>query len=282
MLSQKNIKPLKYLGQNFLVDKNVIKKIINIAALKRDDYVLEVGPGTGVLTKEIAQKVKLVIAVEKDKRLSEKLKKEILTDFKNVKIINKDVLTLNSNFIQKTFENKKYKIISNLPFYLTSHFIRKFLEIKFPPQEMILIIQKEVAQRICAQSPKMNILAVFVQLLGEVKLIDYISKNSFKPKPKVDSAIIKIKPFHKRFSPSFYKLLINIIKSGYSHPRKQIISNLSNELKLNKEKIKSILLKTNIQPFQRAENLSISEWLKLTQNITQNKYFYTSKKYNNK
>ncbi|GAI44688.1 unnamed protein product, partial [marine sediment metagenome] len=179
-------------------------------------------------------------------------------------------------------------VVANLPFYLTAPAIRKFLETKFPLELMILVVQKEVAQRICARPPKMNILAVSVQFYAKPEIISYVSKKSFWPSPKVDSAIIKItptKPGDIIMKPGNVDLFFRIVKAGFSQPRKQIINNLTkglalnqpNRLKLNKpaqisscktwvgkEKIKSWLLKNNIQPTQRAETLFVKDWINLT------------------
>ena len=254
------IKPIKRLGQNLLIDKQVIKKVIRTANLQPKDIVLEIGPGTGVLTQEIAKTAKKVIAVEKDPSMCQILK-QALGDFKNVEIVNKDILDFQFPI------SKQYKTVANLPFYITAPVIRKFLESKNPPKEMILIIQKEVAQRICARPPKMNLLAVSVQFYSKPKIISYISKKSFYPMPKVDSAIIKITPCVNCAKPSLAQnkdKFFRIVKAGFSHPRKQLANNIANGLKLNKQKINDLLLKNNIKPSQRAETLSINNWIQLT------------------
>ena len=197
LLKEYNIRPIKKLGQNFLIDKNITQKIIKTAELSKKDTVLEIGSGLGNITQELAQKAKKVIAIEKDKKLVEILK-ENLKDCKNVEIIAGDVLKLvwesDSQKVGSPTPNlKKYKIVANLPFYITSPVIRMFLESDNPPQKMIFLIQKEVAQRICAQV-KMNLLAVSVQFYAQPKIIHYVSKTCFWPQPDVDSAIIKITP----------------------------------------------------------------------------------------
>jgi len=260
------IKPIKRFGQNFLIDKQVIKKVIRTANLLPKDIILEIGPGTGVLTQEIAKKARKIIAVEKDPRMCEVLK-EGLKDFKNVEIINQDILNY-------SLPTTRYKLIANLPFYITAPVIRKFLEVKYPPKEMILIIQKEVAQRICTKPPKMSILAVSVQFYANVKIISYISKNSFWPKPKVDSALTKIVP-KKKYKDVDIDLFFKIVKAGFSHPRKQLANNLAkelatsppNELKLDKKEVNNLLLKNNIQPTQRAETLAVQDWINLFNSI---------------
>jgi len=261
--------PSKGLGQNFLIDKRVIKKIIKGAQLQAKDIVLEIGPGIGTLTQEIAEKTKLVIAIEKDPKMV-RILEEILKmeKYRNVKIIQDDILKINLKSYNLNL--KSYRVVANLPFYLTAPLIRKFLETEFPPELMVLVVQKEVAQRICARPPKMNLLAVSVQFYAKAEIISYISKKSFWPSPKVDSAIIKIIPTKRgkviRGSGKV-DLFFRIVKAGFSQPRKQLANNLSKKLELNKEEIKSWLLKNNIQPNRRAETLTIKDWLNLTKSF---------------
>ncbi|PIR72642.1 MAG: hypothetical protein COU42_00480 [Candidatus Nealsonbacteria bacterium CG10_big_fil_rev_8_21_14_0_10_36_24] len=153
-------------------------------------------------------------------------------------------------------------MVSNLPFYITAPIIRKFLEAKNSPKEMVLLVQKEVAQRICARPPDMNLLAISVQFYAKPEIISYVSKKSFWPIPKVDSAIIKIVP-QKKYNVN-KDLFFKIVKAGFSQPRKQLANNLSKMLKLNKQEISSLLLKNNIKPTLRAEALTIKDWILLT------------------
>lgn len=261
LLRRYQTKPSKRLGQNFLIDKTVIKQFIRACDLKEGDLVFEVGPGIGTLTQEIAKKVRKVVAVEKDPKMVEILK-ETLKDFKNVEIVQGDVLKI----FNSQFSIFNYKVIGNLPFYLTAPVIRKFLESKTPPKEMIFIVQKEVAQRICAKSPKMSILAVSVQVYAKPKIVAFISRGSFWPQPNVDSAIIKISNFKSQMSKSKKELFFKLVKAGFSHPRKQLINNFSKELKIDKEIVKNWLLKNEIKPTQRAETLTVKDWLNLTKN----------------
>ncbi len=249
------IRPSKRLGQNFLTNKGIAEKVIKAASIDPQDIVLEVGPGLGILTRELAEKAKRVIAVEKDSGLSGLLSKEY-ENLKNLEIINQDILSFNPDI-------KKYKVVANLPFYITSPVIRKFLEKDFPPEIMVLIVQKEVAQRIIAKPPKMNLLAVSVQVYAEPKIISYISKGSFYPAPKVDAAILKLTPESKLSLPKL-SLLFKIARAGFSHPRKQLVGNLSKELKIEKERIAEWLKKNNIDPARRAETLSMDDWLNLS------------------
>jgi len=259
LLKKYNLKPSKKFGQHFLIDKNILKKIVKVANLKKEDIVLEIGSGIGNLTQELAKRVKKVVAIEKDLKMIEILK-ETLRDFKNVEIIQGDVLKLDP----KSYTLKPYKIVANLPYYIVSPVIRKFLETKNPPKEMILMVQKEVAQRICTKPPKMNLLAVSVQFYSKPEILFYVPKNSFWPQPKVDGAIIKIVPKRKSRRTVLRKLFFKIVKAGFSQPRKQIVNNLSKMLKLDKEETKKWLLRNRVGPNQRAETLSIEDWLNLT------------------
>jgi 16S rRNA (adenine1518-N6/adenine1519-N6)-dimethyltransferase len=261
LLKKYNIYPSRRLGQNFLVNEGVLKKIIKAANLSKEDVVLEVGPGIGNLTLELAKRVKKVIAVEKDRRMCQILK-ELLEDWNigNVEIVNKDILKLEP----KTYnlKPKTYKVVANIPYYLTSPLIRKFLEAKYPPKEMILMVQKEVAQRICAKPPDMSILAVSVQFYAEPKIISFVSKKSFWPSPKVDSATLRITQIHTNRKTDTHRFF-KVVRAGFSQPRKQLANNLSNGLKMDKEKVKNWILKNNIQPSQRAETLNTEDWIKL-------------------
>jgi 16S rRNA (adenine1518-N6/adenine1519-N6)-dimethyltransferase len=265
LFKEYQIKPSKNFGQNFLINEKAIQKIIEAADIQSRDIILEIGPGIGAITQELAKKAKKVIAVEKDPKMVQILK-ETLQEFKNVEVIQNDILKL----IFKLPHS--YKIVANLPFYLTPRVIRKFLEIPNPPKEMILIVQKEVAQRICAKPPKMNLLAVSVQIYADAEIISYISKKSFWPQPKVDSAIIKITSKGRSVLPRISggqtsTIFFGIVKAGFAQPRKTILNNLKNGLKLDKDEIEKWLVENNIQLNQRAETLSVQDWLNLTKTL---------------
>ena len=273
LLKVRQIYPSKRLGQNFLIDKLAIKKFLKAVNLKSGDIVLEIGPGIGNLTGELAKKVRKVIAIEKDPKMINILK-DTTKEFKNIKIIQGDILK--TNLKSKILNLKSYKVVANLPYYITAPAIRKFLESENHPEEMVLIIQKEVAQRICAKPPNMNLLAVSVQFYAKPEIICYVSKKSFWPQPKVDAAIIKITP-HKtvphqclRYGTGLHEQFFEIVRSGFSQPRKQIVNNLTKMLKFNKEQVNLWLLENNIQPQQRAETLNIKDWLNLAKTL--NKY----------
>ena len=267
LLSKHGATPSKTMGQNFLVDNGVLAKIIEVAQLSKSDTVLEVGPGIGTLTQELAKTTKKVIAIEKDRKMAQILK-ETLRDCKNVKIINGDIRFLNP---RSYILSDKYKIVANIPYYLTSPLIRKFLEEKNPPELMVLMVQKEVAQRICANIPNMSLLAVSVQFYAEPKIISYVKKEYFFPSPKVDSAIIKIvlKASGGQTSAGFDEKFFKIVKAGFSQPRKQLANNLSKVLKKDRRAVELWLSQNDIKPEQRAQTLSIENWKDLASSYGQ-------------
>jgi len=293
ILKKYDLKPNKLLGQNFLIDRTVLEKIIGAADLSKKDTVLEVGPGLGILTEELAKHAGEVIAVEKDKRLVSFLQKRF-DRVKNIDILQGDAMKFNApqpplKLRGGEGELYHYKLVANIPYYLTSHLIRKFLESENPPAQIVLMVQKEVAQRICAKPPRMSLLAISVQFYAEPKIISFVSKKSFWPRPKVDSAIIKITP--RNLPPlqrgiegdlkTITKILPNpplpkegtehffrIVHAGFSHPRKQLINNLNSDLKIDRAKIAAALKKIGLASEQRAETLSVEDWIKLTKQLS--------------
>jgi len=267
LLKKYRIYPSKRLGQNFLVNKKTIEKIIEAANLKLRDVVLEIGPGIGALTIELAERAKKVIAIEKDHKLARILNDKLrIKCIKNVEVVPGDILKIEN--WELGIENS-YKVVANLPFYLTAPVIRKFLETaEVKPQQMVLMVQKEVAQRICASPPQMNLLAVSVQFYAKPEIVSFVPKKSSWPQPKVDSAILRITPLINADKKLINAdLFFKIVRAGFSQPRKQLINNLSQGLKLEKEKIKNWLSKNNIKPEQRAETLTVENWISLTKSF---------------
>lgn len=250
-LNKYGIYPKKSLGQNFLIDQNIIDKIIAVTQIKEEDDILEIGPGLGLITKELDKYSKSVLAIEKDTLFT-----KILNDFnfKNTKIIEADIL----EYIKEN-DISSYKIIANIPYYLTSNLIRNLLETPNQPKEMYLVMQKEVAERMCEE--KGNILSISVKYYAEAKICFKISRNSFWPSPKVNSALIRIIPIRKYEDKD--KLFFKVVRAGFSSPRKKLINNLSQGLKVSKEKLEEAFKTVNIYKDIRAENLAIEDWIKL-------------------
>jgi len=266
------IKPKKSLGQNFLVNKNVYQKIITALEIKKGDKIIEIGPGLGTLTSFLAESRAKVIAVEKDHKLVDYLKNKFANQ-KNVTIIEDDILRFDpKNYKLKA---KSYKLVGNIPYYLTSHLLRLIFE-KWPsPKIVALTLQKEVAQRIVAKPPNMSLLAVSVQYYSRPGIVDYIPRRSFYPTPDVDSAIIKLVPQEqfatyrestescKPKTENFFR----IIRAGFSGKRKQLINSLAGGLKIKKDTIESKLKAAGIDPRRRAETLTLEEWQKITNTL---------------
>jgi len=267
------MKPIKSLGQNFLRDNEVLEKIIASANLKSDDFVIEVGPGKGVLTEKLFRNAGKVLAIEIDRTLANKLNNRY-KDSKKIEIINADILKINLPELISAYklEAMSYKLISNIPYYITSPIIQLFLETQFPPAEMILMVQKEVAERICASKGQMSILAVSVQYYAKPELLFYVDKKSFFPVPEVDSAVIRITPFQPATSSPTLLLskekgvrdFFRIVKAGFSAKRKTLVNNLSASLKLDKKEVEEKLKKVGITPNQRAQELRVEDWKKMT------------------
>ena len=250
------ITPKKTLGQNFLINAGILEKIVDAAELNKDDTILEVGPGTGNLTRLLSEKAGRVIAVEKDHRLIEDLEKE----FPAVKFIEGDILKLDINELFRNLKleirNSHYKVAGNIPYYITSHLLKTIFERWPKPKLMVLTIQKEVAQRIVAKPPDMNLLALSIQLYAEPKIIGYISKGSFRPIPKVDSAIIKMKP-KEGIGVKNNEKVLTLAKKAFAGKRKQLKNTIGPEI-LNKAGVKLEL---------RPEELSLEDWLKITSKV---------------
>jgi 16S rRNA (adenine1518-N6/adenine1519-N6)-dimethyltransferase len=253
LLKKQGVKPSKGLGQHFLVDPGAVERMVSAVGARKEDIVVEVGPGPGVLTGELLKYAQKVIAVEKDSSMARILREKY--ESPDLEIVNSDILKWIPGL-------KNYILTGNVPFYLTAPLIRKFLETENRPGEITFIIQKEVAQRICAKPPRMSILAVSVQVYADTKIMSYIKKDSFWPRPKVDSAIIKITPKNVSSPDNFFL----VVKAGFSQPRKQLINNL-NALGIKKSAAVAWLSKNNIRPTQRAETLAVQDWIGLAKTM---------------
>lgn len=261
-------KKQKKLGQVFLKDKKIIQKIIQAAKIKPKDQILEIGPGKGVLTKFLIKTGAEIIAVEKDPELVEFLK-NIFKNKSNLNIVRGDIRDFFQNTEYKILK-PGYKAIGNIPYYLTSRLLRLLLESSIKPSLIVLMIQKEVAERLIARPPKMNLLSASVQFYAKPKIICYVPKTAFYPKPKVDSAVVTITPINTNIDKAQTKIFFAVIKAGFKQPRKLLINNLSKNLNLEKEYIQKIFLQSNMSLNTRAQNLSIKEWSSLSSLLMKN------------
>lgn len=269
-----NIYPKKTKGQNFLINEDIYQKIIELSELKEKDNVLEVGPGLGFLSISLSKKAKKVVAVEIDEKLVNYLNSAVLSkDINNLEIVHKDILKFN---VFDYFSKKdSYKVVANLPYNITSIFLRTFLSQKFPPQSLFLMLQKEVAERVVAQAPNMSLLSFSVQYYAKAEIKKIIKAENFWPAPEVDSALIKIDYKKQRLENnlvsdnqlSIDKKVFQLVKIGFSSKRKMLKNNLANALNLKEKEIKDCFKKINIKENCRAQNLSVNDWKNLSQNL---------------
>jgi 16S rRNA (adenine1518-N6/adenine1519-N6)-dimethyltransferase len=282
--------PKKSLGQNFLTDESIAKKIVESASLSKTDNTLEIGPGKGILTKYLTDSGAHVLAIEIDRELVGSLNKQFINnhachprengdpgneripqsnwilgqardDKTRVRIIEGDILKINLPELIEENNFQKYKVVANLPYYITSKIIRLFLETKYPPAEMILMVQKEVGERIVALDGKESILSISVKFYAEPEILFGVPRENFEPVPEVDSVVIRIK--RKKNIPAvdinhFFKL----VRAGFSAKRKMLVNNLLN-LGHPRAELSDILKKTGLDPTVRAEKLTVEDWFEL-------------------
>ncbi len=259
------IVPAKSRGQNFLINDSALQKIAEAGELTSKDTVLEVGPGLGVLTDELISRAGRVIAVELDKKILQFLKQKYV-NVTNLELIEADILQLNLNEIG--LKNGEYKVIANLPYNITSFFLRLFLEnSQNKPKEMVLMIQKEVAERIVATTGEMSVLAVMAQFYAKASVVLEVPKDSFWPSPKVDSSVIRLE-LKKDLPAIDIKNFFRIVKIGFAAKRKQLHNNLSNGLHLPATTTKKILTDMGFDEKVRAQELGVEDWVKLVKNLT--------------
>ena len=261
LLRRFNLKARKRLGQHFLIDNEVLQQILSAAELTTDDIIIEIGPGLGILTRELAQRAKQVIAVELDDKLSGFLKGE-MASFPNVRVINRDILKIDPSAILP--ESAPYKVVANLPYYITSPVLRHFLEASARPNLMVVMVQKEVAQAIAAGPGKRSLLSISVQFYGQPRIMSAVPAESFYPAPEVDSAILRIDLYPEpAVAVDDVDSFFEMARAGFASPRKQLANSLSYGLGLPKADVINVLEKANISSQRRAETLTLEEWAQL-------------------
>jgi 16S rRNA (adenine1518-N6/adenine1519-N6)-dimethyltransferase len=243
----------KKLGQHWLKDEAVLSSIIELADLKPSDIVLEIGPGLGDLTRQLLKRAN-VIAVEFDDRLAAELPGKLAAS--NLRVIQADILKFDLTSLPPD-----YKVVANIPYYLTSNLIRVLSESPNPPQRMVLLVQKEVAQRLAAGPGQMSMLAVSAQLYYEPALGPVVEAEHFEPPPKVDSQVIILERREKPlFNSLDTKIYFRVVKAGFAGRRKKLRSSLAAGLRLSKADADALLAKSGINGDKRAQELSLDDW----------------------
>lgn len=274
IMNKFGVRPNKRLGQNFLIDQKVLESIVEAGHVKRQDMVIEIGPGLGVLTDELCKKASIVLAIELDRRFINILQ-DTLNQYENFRLIQGDVLKLDlSSLIREQNFTGEIKVVANLPYYITTPVIMKFLEEAIPLNSIVVMVQKEVAQRITASpgGKDYGALSVAVNFYGLPEVVCNVPPSSFIPQPEVDSSVIKINIAKEpRVDVNNKELFFRVVKASFSQRRKTIQNSLSNSglFKLNKSEIKEVLNSIGIDENQRPETLSIFDFGNLANKLAQ-------------
>ncbi len=278
LLRHFDLRVRKGLGQHFLIDEGVLQLVTAAAELIPTDVVMEIGPGLGVLTKELARQAGWVVAIELDSKLATTLE-QTLASFSNITIINGDILRIDPAALIQEQKTRfpptintplNYKVVANLPYYITSPVLRHFLEASIKPQFMVVMVQKEIAEAIAAEPGQMSMLSVSVQFYGKPKIISYVPAECFYPAPKVDSAILRVELYPQpAVAVTDERSFFELVRAGFSASRKQIVNSLAQGLGLPKAEVLPLLEKAGIVPQRRAETLTLDEWARLWQVSTQ-------------
>jgi 16S rRNA (adenine1518-N6/adenine1519-N6)-dimethyltransferase len=261
LLRQYGLHADKRLGQNFLSDPYALEKIVRAAEIGATDTVLEIGPGLGSLTRYLAAAAQKVVAVELDEKLFPPLE-AVIAPYRNIQLVHADILRLEPGEI---IEQPGYLVVANIPYYITSALIRHLLETNPKPRRIVLTIQKEVAERICAGPGDMSLLALSVQVYGQPRIATHIPAGAFFPAPKVDSSVLVIDIFATpRVDEKFLDIFFQLIKAGFSQKRKKLRNSISAGMRQPTAETEKMLLAAGIDPQRRAETLSLEEWGRLS------------------
>lgn len=264
------VKAKKSLGQNWLKDEEVLQRIIQDASLSGEDVVLEIGPGQGALTEKLAAACKKVVAIELDDRLVPILENKFSQNSR-VEIIHGDILRINlpELIAKQGMRGRGYKVVANIPYYITAPIIRLLLETTYPPKEIYLLVQKEVAERIVASPGAMSVLAVSVQYYADARYLFTVCKESFYPVPKVESAVVKIvlNDQEESVNTDAAKRFFKVVRAGFSAKRKTLANNLAASLQLDKKSIEDGLAEMGFSKAVRAQELSVQDWKKLAKKL---------------
>ncbi len=258
----------KQLGQNFLIDGNIVRNIVEKANIGKEDYVLEIGPGIGTLTEELALNCKKVVAVEIDKSLLPILD-ETLAAYNNVEIVQGDILKVDlEKLIDEKLGGGPIKVVANLPYYVTTPIIAMLIERDLNIEAITVMIQKEVAERLVAKpgTKQYGSLTVFVNFYCNVETLLSVPRTVFMPKPKVDSAVVKL-TLKKAIEPVDKKVFFKVVKAAFNQRRKTILNSLGSQLGVDKEIIKQLLEECNIPLRERAENLKMEDFIKISERL---------------
>jgi 16S rRNA (adenine1518-N6/adenine1519-N6)-dimethyltransferase len=261
LLKQYGLRANKSLGQNFLQDPHALQKIVNTAEIRPMDTILEIGPGLGSQTRYLATAAQKVVAVELDDKLFPLLE-AVISPYQNIQLVHGDILGIEP---RELIEQQDYLVVANIPYYITSAVIRHLLETNPKPRRIVLTVQKEVAERICAVPGDMSVLALSVQVYGQPRIATHIPANAFFPAPKVDSSVLVVDIYPTpRVNANLLDTFFQLIKAGFSQKRKMLRNSVSASMRFSPTETEKLLLAADIDPHRRAETLSLEEWGKLS------------------
>jgi 16S rRNA (adenine1518-N6/adenine1519-N6)-dimethyltransferase len=262
---RRRVRPRKQFGQHFLTDTNLLQKIVRVAEIQPDDVILEIGPGLGHLTRALLQAGARVVAIEIDRELAERLRSEAEGNPALI-VLQGDFLTASpGQWLDRAgLAGARYKVVANLPYYITSAILRHLLETEHQPDLIVVMVQREVAQQITAKPNDMNLLGVSVQFYGEPQFVTVVPAGAFYPRPKVDSALVRIRVEHPSCFPQVDAgRFFQIVRAGFSERRKQLRNALAHGLNMDADEVAARLARAGLDPRRRAETLSMEEWQRL-------------------
>lgn len=262
-----DLRPKRSLGQHFLKDVAYLEQMLDAAEIEAGDRVLEIGPGKGALTHALAERGAQVTAVELDPRMADYLS-DRFADRPQVRVVEGDILEMQPDVLMAEYDEadlaagaNRYKVAANLPYYITSAILRQILEARNSPEIAAVMVQKEVAERICAQPDDMSLLAVSVQFYARPKMVTVVPAGAFYPKPKVDSAILRLDVRAELAVTDVpAKRYFSVVRAGFAQRRKQVANSLSAGLGLQKNRVRDALAECGIDPRRRAETFTLDEW----------------------
>ncbi len=263
-MTELGIRPRKALGQHFLHDRSVVQRILAATELSPETLVLEIGPGLGILTEELARRAGEVIAVELDRRLAAYLRERFRDS--RVQIVEADALTVDWEAIT---QGRPYVVVANLPYNVATPILERLLSAAHPPDRLVVMVQREVAERMVATPPAMSFLSVLVQFFARPKIALRVGAGAFTPPPKVESAVVVLErrppPLEREHWATFFQL----VQAGFAQKRKQLANALARALGMEKERVRALLTAAGIDPSRRAETLTLEDWLRLYRCVTE-------------
>ncbi|MCX7623788.1 MAG: 16S rRNA (adenine(1518)-N(6)/adenine(1519)-N(6))-dimethyltransferase RsmA [Thermomicrobium sp.] len=263
-LAELGMRPRKALGQHFLHDRTVVERILTLAELTADTLVVEIGPGLGVLTEELARRAGAVIAVELDRRLAAYLAERFRGT--NVRVLQADALQIDYAAVTG---NRPYVVVANLPYNVATPILERLLTSEHPPERLVVMVQREVAERMVARPPRMSFLSMLVRFFAVPRIAFRVGPGAFTPPPKVESAVVVLERRAPPLPRDRWQEFFRLVQAGFAQRRKQLVNALASELGMDKERVRELLDAAGIDPARRAETLTLDDWIRLYRTLSE-------------